>query len=154
MSWRFWSLWALNPELDYVSHNLRNTDKSPFGLTWPNSLRITVKLPLLTITWLLLTGGADDVDGWTNSTGTSSTLIPKCPCGSFGKMTRGTLRLTKRLRNHQMAAESADGCGMPINMSKSKQNSHTLAKLTWSCLMTSNVMIWVVLHWKWGKRER
>ena len=144
MSWRFWSLWALNPELDYVPHILRNTGKSPFELTWPNSLRITVKLPSLTGSCPCLTGGTDDVDDWTNGTGTSSTLIPEYPCGSFGKMTRGTLRTTKRLRNLQMVAKSSESCGMAVNMSKSKQNSHTLAKLTWSCLMTSNVMIWVV----------
>lgn len=62
--------------------------------------------------------------------------------------------ISRWLRNHQIAAESTESCGMPVNMSKSKQNSHTLANLTWSCLMTSNVMIWVVLHGKWGERER
>ncbi len=45
-SWRSWSLWAMNPALDHVPHGLQNTDKSSFPPTWPNSLRINVKLPL------------------------------------------------------------------------------------------------------------
>ena len=94
----------------------------------PTAYATPFKLPLLTVAWPSLTGGVDDVAGRTNSTGTLITFIATCPCGSFCKMTRGTLRLTKRLRDHQMAAESADGCGMPVNMSKYKQNSHTLAK--------------------------
>ena len=135
------SSWAMNPMLDHVPYHLQNADKSPFELTWPNSLQSPLSCLYLTITWPVLTSGTKDVDGWTNGTGTSSTYIPTCPCGSFCKIARGTLRSTKWLRDHQMAAESVDGCGMPVSMSKTKQNSHPLAKLTWLCLMTTNVMI-------------
>lgn len=65
--------------------------------------------------------GEDDVDGWNNGTGTSSTLIPECPCGSSRKPTRGSLCLTKRLQDLQIAAGSSDSCGIPARKSKSKQ---------------------------------
>ena len=103
----------------------------------------TLSCLYLTETWPPLTGGTGDVAGWTDGTGTSSTYIPTCPRGSFCKIARGTLRSTKWLRDHQMAAESAESCGIPVSMSKTKQNNYPLAKLTWSCLMTTNVMIWV-----------
>ena len=160
VSWRSWSSWGLNPNLDYVPHVLQNTGKPPSELTWPNSSRITVSClrwpdlapvwPEVWMTWMIEQMAQEPRAPWYLSTHVAR--LAKWHVEPWEQQ-KGC-GISRWLRNHQIAAESAESCGMPVNMSKSKQNSHTLAKLTWSCLMTSNVMIWVVLHWKWGKRER